>query len=93
MATGPTFLLCDYKKFWKPEKNFLNIYKALEKNNIIFRNPNDLAKFINKNWSDIDQWWNKTSTKNVRNLFLNRFSISKSNNLIYSWKNFLLKYR
>jgi putative transferase (TIGR04331 family) len=93
MATGPTFLLCDYKKFWKPEKNFLNIYKTLEKNNIIFRNPNDLAKFINKNWSDIDLWWNKTSTKNARNLFLNRFSISKSNNLIYSWKNFLLKYR
>ena len=93
LISGPTFLLCDYKKFWKPRRHFLNIYKLLEKNNILFRDIDSLTNFINKNWNNIDEWWNKKNVKKTRDKFLDKFSINYLDNLLYSWKQFLLKYK
>ena len=45
------------------DKNFLNIMKHLKKNNIIFYDTKNAGQFINKNYLNIEKWWNKKRCK------------------------------
>ena len=48
--------------------------KILEKVNIFHDNYSSAAKFINNNWNNIDEWWNKEETQNARNIFCEKFA-------------------
>ena len=46
----------------------------MEKSHIYFRNYEIAAKFINKNWNNIDDWWFSKKTQKSRKYFLNNFA-------------------
>ena len=35
----------------------------------MFDNEIELTKFINKNWDDLDKWWNDIKVKKIRHEF------------------------
>ncbi len=45
------------EEFREYNKEFRKMIKSLKKLNIFFSNSYDAAKFINKNFNDIDSWW------------------------------------
>jgi len=68
------------------------IFKKLEENNIIFRNPKEAADFINKNYENIYNWWNKRSVQNSVIFFNYNYFYTKQN-WFNDWYNFLKKNR
>ena len=52
----------------------LKVFSEMKKNFIFFNNYKNAAKFINKNWNDIDNWWYSKKTQKSRKYFLNKFS-------------------
>ncbi len=68
----PTLLLHNNELF---DKYFLNDYELLKKANVVFDNPELLAKKINYFCEDIrniDTWWNDNKTKILINKFVSR---------------------
>jgi len=63
------------------------IYKRLEENNIIFRNPKDAANFINENYENIFEWWNQTKVQDVVKFFCHNYCYTKKN-WFKDWYNF-----
>ena len=55
--------------------------KILKKVNIFHDNYSSAAEFINKNWENIDNWWNKEETQKARIIFCNKFA-KKNKNMI-----------
>jgi putative transferase (TIGR04331 family) len=65
-------------------------FNLLEKNKIYFNSYDKAAKFINKNWMNIDDWWNTNNVQKSRKAFLNKFcKINK--NLRYDIQKIILK--
>ena len=89
--TVPTFLVCDVDKTFIPDKNLKKIYLLLKKNNLLFKNMDSFIKFINKNSSSVDKFWEQSKIKKIKKKFENKFSINTLNNLLCSWENFLKK--
>ena len=52
----------------------LKAFKKMEKSHIYFKNYEIAAKFINENWSNIDDWWSNEKTQKSRKYFLNNFA-------------------
>ena len=46
------------------DKNFKSYIKKFKKNNILFENQKLAVKFLNKNYFDLENWWNDRNTKN-----------------------------
>jgi len=63
------------------------IFKRLEEINIIFRNAKEAANFINKNYDNIYNWWNKKSVQNSVKFFSYNYCYTKQNWFKY-WYNF-----
>ena len=59
----PTILIYDQTMNINFDKNFLNIMNYLKKNNIIFYDTKNAGQFINKNYLNIERWWNKKKCK------------------------------
>ena len=57
----------------------LKKFKIMKKNNIFFENYKDAAKFVNKNWNNIDDWWFSRSVQNARKEFINTFACVNQN--------------
>ena len=51
----------------------------MKKNNIFFENYKGAAKFVNKNWNNIDDWWFSRSVQNARKEFINTFACVNQN--------------
>ena len=65
--------------FWDINKSHLrnNVkkdFKKLEKSSIIFNDPLKTARFINNNYENIYNWWNKKETKKNIAEFINLYS-------------------
>ena len=45
-------------------QKFLNKYKILQQNNILFDDPMKLQKHLKKIWNNVDQWWLSVKTVN-----------------------------
>jgi len=74
----------DFSNF---NNNAKKIYKTLEENNIIFRNPKDAANFINENYENIFEWWNQTKVQDVVKFFCHNYCYTKKN-WFKDWYNF-----
>ena len=54
-------------------KETIENFKLLKKNNMFFDNYKDAAKFINSQSDNIHIWWNSKNVQNCRKKFLNDF--------------------
>ena len=73
----PTILILD-KKIETFEKSARKYVKLLEKKKIIHYDPKTVVNFINKNFNEIDKWWNQRGLQKVRRDFCNVYA-KKSN--------------
>ncbi len=64
-------------------------YNELINNNLMFEDEGELAKFINKNWNDLDKWWSDTKVKKIRHEFCLKYSIPPPKNALKVFSNLL----
>ena len=60
----------------------LKIFDIMSKCKIYFKSHEDSAKFVNKNWENINEWWFSKKVQKSRKIFLDYFSIENPR-LIY----------
>ena len=89
LITCPTIMVFDYQKEWTPLKKFFKLYNILKKNNMLFKDIQEATKFINKNWDQIDIWWNSGQIVNVRKIILDEFCIDTNIKGANKWYKFL----
>ena len=53
----------------------LKVFNQMKKNQIYFTDYKNAAKFINRSWNNINDWWFSKNTQKCRKNFLNNFSI------------------
>ena len=69
----PTLFLID-KKSELFQKSFYPILDKMIKNEIVHLNYRSLANFLNKNFENIEDWWNSKKIKKIRSQVLNRYA-------------------
>lgn len=72
--------------FWKAsffpiEENAKPYLDELFKANILHFNYKSAASFVNKIWSDVDNWWASDVTQNARKKFISIYSCNPNRNL------------
>ena len=53
--------------------------KILKKYNMIFTSAKKASFFINKNWKQMNEWWNDKRVKSAREKFLENFAFNNNN--------------
>ena len=69
----PTILIFD-KNYCQLRKKTLKYFRLLEKVHILFYDPKKAAKFVNKNYKNLDKWWNSRKVQNTVKMFVNQFA-------------------
>ena len=72
------------------EDKYLAIFKKMEDVNIIVKSPNELANFLNKKYSDIENWWYNDKTQTIRKE-VSRLFAKKNNDSLNILINSLIK--
>ncbi len=85
----PTILIFD-KSYCRVRKESLKYFKLLEQAKILFYKPREAANFINKNYNNIDEWWNSKKVQFSVKKFVNKFA--RSNNNPYTFLEKLKRY-
>jgi putative transferase (TIGR04331 family) len=67
------------KIFFSVKKEYLKFYKLLENVGIIFFDATKAANFINKNYDNLDKWWNSKKLQNNRKIFCENMCRSRKN--------------
>lgn len=89
LKCGPTILF--YKKnFYLDTNSNQKILEHLKEAKIFFDNPTSCANHINKNWHNIEEWWNLNKTQKAINL-VNEIFCYTNKNAINEWSQFLKK--
>ena len=91
LITCPTLMVVNYKNSWAPLKKYNGLYYLLEKNNMLFKDIKSATKFINQNWSRIDDWWDTKKIKNIKEKILKEFNIETKVDGINKWSRFISK--
>ena len=68
----PTILIFN-EQFCSIRKSVKKDMKMLKKVNILFDSPKKASEFVNKNYLQIDKWWNDKKLQSVREKFCNKF--------------------
>ena len=71
------------KVFFSVPKEYLKFYKLLENVGIIFFNATKAANFINKNYDNLDKWWNSKKLQNNRKIFCENMCRSRKNSSLF----------
>jgi putative transferase (TIGR04331 family) len=61
----PTILFWD-SSFWETNQSGDELFSRMRDLNLFFSSPQDLAKFLNDNYSSIDSWWNSKDIQGIR---------------------------
>ena len=69
--------LKDYKTFIP--KKYQKLFHLLEKVGIIYVNPKKFARFINKNFENIEDWWNEEKVQTAKKKFCDDLSFHSNN--------------
>ena len=69
------------------KKDFIN----LKKNNLIFFDEIKLSNFINKNFNNIENWWNAEQTKKIKKDFCVKYSKKSYKNSFKNFKKFSIE--
>ena len=74
-----------FGKNWKPLKRYLKFYSDLEKNKMLFKDIKNATQFVNKNWDNINEWWESKKIINLRKKLLREFNIDTRKESINKW--------
>ena len=85
LLTCPTILVININKSWKPLKRYLKFYSDLEKNKMLFKDIKNATQFVNKNWDNINEWWESKKIINLRKKLLREFNIDTRKESINKW--------
>jgi len=66
-------------------------FKLLLKNNLIFFNELKLAVFLNKNYNNIEYWWNTKKIKQIKKDFCIKYSRKSYKNFFKNYKKFSIE--
>lgn len=66
-------------------------FKLLLKNNLIFFNELKLAVFLNKNYNNIEYWWNTKKIKQIKKNFCIKYSRKSYKNFFKNYKKFSIE--
>ena len=69
----PTVVIFD-KNFCDIRKNSKKDFDALKKVNILFENSYEAANFINKNYNNLEEWWNEAQLQKIRKQFCDKYA-------------------
>ena len=61
----------------------LEYFNRLKRFNIVHENPKNLAKFINENWNNLDDWWSNNELQRELKFFKKNY-INTSKNKIFN---------
>ena len=61
------------------DKFTVNQLKVLKKYQIVFTSSKKASFFINKNWRQMNEWWNSKPVKSTREKFLENFGFHNNN--------------
>ena len=64
MYVGAPFIIINNELEWLKKTTTKKIIK-LKKLNMFFENPIKAAKFLNKNYENIETWWKKNVSSNI----------------------------
>jgi len=80
----PCILVLDKEVHLNFDKNFSLAIKDLKKNKICFEKINEATKFMNKNYENILNWWEKDSVKKSRENFCEKYcrNFDKNQNIL-----------
>ena len=84
----PSFILYN-GNFWNVSNKGKSIIKKLKEAKILFYNSNDLSRYINKNYFNIESWWESKMVKNARLSFLNYSGVIDQNVARLKWIEYL----
>ena len=85
----PTILLC-LKNIWEFDNNFKKVISLLYKNKIIFFDPNEAAKHVEKINHNPYLWWHNKNTRYAKKIFLKECA-NISKDWMTEWKKYILK--
>ena len=71
------------KDFFTVKREYLKFFKLLEDVGIIFFNATKAANFINKNYDNLDKWWNSKKLQNNRKIFCENMCRSRKNSSLF----------
>ena len=69
-ANIPTILVGNNYGFFD-NKERKKLLLQMKNNKLFFDNTKEAVKFLNKNWGNIEDWWNKSGTQKIRKKILN----------------------
>jgi len=70
---NPIIFIYD-KKYCSLRKSVIKDFNKLKKVQIIHNSPAEAAKFVNKNYYNLEKWWNSKSLQRVKNNFCHKFA-------------------
>ena len=68
----PTILIVN-KNFYLFTKKATETLDILKKNKIAFEDFEEAKSHINKNWKELELWWNNENVQSARKIFLKNF--------------------
>lgn len=84
----PSLLIYDEEHQFKHDKDFIRIIDKLKKSNIIFDDGEIAANFLNKNISNLENWWNNPKVEKIKEEFRSKYcrnyNIFSKDNKIFS---------
>ena len=89
LISGPTILLYD-SNHYRENKELEEVLNNLKKVKIVFEDPIEAAKHINRYWDNLSVWWDDEETVEARKIFFTKVALVEKNPFI-KWKKFLQK--
>jgi putative transferase (TIGR04331 family) len=89
LISGPTILLYD-SNHYRENKELEEVLNNLKKVKIVFEDPIEAAKHINRYWDNLSVWWDDEETAEARKIFFTKVALVEKNPFI-KWKKFLQK--
>ena len=80
-----------HNKFWNVSKKSAFILKKLKDANILFYKYEDMVDHINKNYSNLDRWWESKKVQTIRSNYLRHSGAPNSTSAKKEWFYFLKK--
>ena len=91
ITNKPTIFFVEENFFNSIHKNYINKYKILLRNNIMFSNKKKLINHINKNWDRFDKLWSSKEKLNSIKKFNKNFNIKSNNKDLDNLKKIFIK--
>ena len=89
LLSGPTILLYE-PRYYRENKELKEVINSLKKVRIVFDDPLDAAKHINKYWNNLNNWWEANETVKARKFFFTKVALYEKNPFL-KWKKFIQK--